>query len=121
MTQPQEQKPDLGLLTSAFTSETPPSPMPFSGDPVSAVQGSFDFVEFKIQMLKGVLQEDSPLINRHRINIECVLAYYQNGGKLPARGTIRWMVDGKMSETEPTFPTTAAVWTDSVCATLSHR
>jgi hypothetical protein len=55
-------------------------------------------------------------INFQRKNIEFLIHYYENGGKVPAPGQTIWLLDGKVVDKEPEeIPEGSVIWAEEVC------
>jgi hypothetical protein len=52
--------------------------------------------EFKLRYLRKALEDGSIQSQRQRKNIEFLIHYYENGGKVPSPGQTMWLVDGKV-------------------------
>jgi hypothetical protein len=70
--------------------------------------------EFKLRRLREELKDESYQFQRK--NIEFLIHYYENGGKLPAPGQTIWLVDGKVVDKEPEeLPKGSVMWAEEVC------
>jgi hypothetical protein len=76
--------------------------------------------EFKLGYLRKALKDESFLSQRQRKNIEFLIHYYENGGKLPPPGQTMWLLDGKVVDKMPEkIPEGSAVWAEEVCLPLT--
>jgi hypothetical protein len=78
-------------------------------------------VEYKLRHLRKELEDES--LQFQRKNIEFLIHYYENGGKVPAPGQTIWLLDGKVVDKEPEeIPEGSTVWAEEVClpSTLTH-
>jgi hypothetical protein len=70
--------------------------------------------EYKLRHLREELEEESYQFQRK--NIEWLIHYYENGGKVPAPGQPIWLLDGKVVDKEPIeIPKGSVVWVERVC------
>jgi hypothetical protein len=70
--------------------------------------------EFKLRHLREDLEDESYQFQRK--NIEFLIHYYENGGKIPAPGQTIWLLDGKVVDKEPEeIPEGSVVWAEEVC------
>ena len=70
--------------------------------------------EFKLRHLREELEDESYQFQRK--NIEFLIHYYENGGKIPAEGQTIWLLDGKVVDKEPEeIPEGSVVWAEQVC------
>jgi hypothetical protein len=77
--------------------------------------------EYKLRHLREELEDESYQFQRK--NIEFLIHYYENGGKVPAPGQTIWLLDGKVVDKEPEeIPEGSIVWAEEVClpSTLTH-
>jgi hypothetical protein len=75
--------------------------------------------EFKLRYLRKSLEEDEAL-QYQRKNIEFLIHYYENGGKVPAPGQTMWLLDGKVVDKMPeTIPEGSALYPEEVCLPLT--
>jgi hypothetical protein len=76
--------------------------------------------EFKLRYLRKSLEEDEAL-QYQRKNIEFLIHYYENGGKVPAPGQTMWLLDGKVVDKMPeTIPEGSALYPEEVCLPLTQ-
>jgi hypothetical protein len=74
--------------------------------------------EFKLRHLREDLEDESYQFQRK--NIEFLIHYYENGGKIPAPGQTIWLLDGKVVDKEPVeIPEGSVVWAEEVCLSLT--
>jgi hypothetical protein len=74
---------------------------------------------FKLRYLRKSLEEDEAL-QYQRKNIEFLIHYYENGGKVPAPGQTMWLLDGKVVDKMPeTIPEGSAIYPEEVCLPLT--
>jgi hypothetical protein len=72
--------------------------------------------EFKLGYLRKAHEDESFLSQRQRKNIEFLIHYYENGGKVPPPGQTMWLLDGKVVDKMPEkIPEGSAVWSEEVC------
>jgi hypothetical protein len=65
--------------------------------------------EYKLRCLREELEDDE--LQFQRKNIEFLIHYYENGGKVPAPGQTIWLLDGKVVDKEPReIPEGSVVW-----------
>ena len=70
--------------------------------------------EFMLRCLREELEDDE--LQFQRKNIEFLIHYYENGGKVPAPGQTIWLVDGKVVDKEPEeIPEGSVMWAEEVC------
>jgi hypothetical protein len=70
--------------------------------------------EFKLRYLRKSLEDES--LQFQRKNIEFLIHYYENGGKLPAPGQTIWLLDGKVVDKMPERVSKgSAIWAEDVC------
>jgi hypothetical protein len=71
--------------------------------------------EFMLRCLRKELKDES--VQDQRKNIEFLIHYYENGGKIPAPGQTIWLLDGKVVDKLPEeIPEGSAVWAEEeVC------
>jgi hypothetical protein len=70
--------------------------------------------EFKLRRLQEELKDESYQFQRK--NIEFLIHYYENGGKVPAPGQTIWLLDGKVVDKEPEeIPEGSVMWAEEVC------
>ena len=70
--------------------------------------------EYKLRCLREELEDES--LQFQRKNIEFLIHYYENGGKVPAPGQTIWLLDGKVVDKEPEeIPEGSVVWAEQVC------
>jgi hypothetical protein len=70
--------------------------------------------EYKLRHLREELKDES--LQFQRKNIEFLIHYYENGGKVPAPGQTIWLLDGKVVDKEPIeIPEGSVVWAEEVC------
>jgi hypothetical protein len=70
--------------------------------------------EFQLRHLREELEDES--LQFQRKNIEFLIHYYENGGKVPAPGQTIWLLDGKVVDKEPEeIPEGSVVWAEQVC------
>ena len=70
--------------------------------------------EFKLRYFRVWLEDES--LQFQRKNIEFLIHYYENGGKIPAPGQTIWLLDGKVVDKEPEeTPEGSVVWAEEVC------
>ena len=70
--------------------------------------------EFKLRRLREELEDECYQFQRK--NIEFLIHYYENGGKVPAPGQTMWLLDGKVVDKEPEeIPEGSVVWAEEVC------
>ena len=75
--------------------------------------------EFKLSYLRKALEDGSIQSQRQRKNIEFLIHYYENGGKVPTPGQAIWLLDGKVVDKEPEeVPEGSVVWLEEVCLPL---
>jgi hypothetical protein len=77
--------------------------------------------EFMLRCLREELEDKS--FQFQRKNIEFLIPYYENGGKVPAPGQTIWLLDGKVVDKIPEkIPKGSTVWAEEVCLplTLTH-
>jgi hypothetical protein len=55
--------------------------------------------EFKLRYFREWLEDES--LQFQRKNIEFLIHYYENGGKIPAPGQTMWLLDGKVVDKRP--------------------
>jgi|SRR5271170_2804607 len=68
-------------------------------------------IEFRIQSLRRDLEDETLAFQRK--NIEFLIHYYENGGKIPPRGQIMWLLDGKVVDKMPeTVFRPSALWAE---------
>jgi hypothetical protein len=73
--------------------------------------------EYKLRHLREELEDESYQFQRK--NIEFLIHYYENGGKVPAPGQPIWLLDGKVVDKEPEeVPEGSVVWLEEVCLPL---
>ena len=76
--------------------------------------------EFKLRRLREELKDESFLSQRQRKNIDFLIHYYKNGGKVPPPGQIMWLLDGKVVDKMPEkIPEGSAVWSEEVYLPLT--
>jgi hypothetical protein len=74
--------------------------------------------EFKLRYLREGLKDKS--LQFQRKNIEFLIHYYENGGKVPAPGQIMWLLDGKVIDKRPEkVPKGSAIYPEEVCLPLT--
>jgi len=74
--------------------------------------------EFKLGYLRKALDDEE--FQFQRKNIEFLIHYYENGGKLPAAGQTMWLLDGKVVDKMPEkIPKGSAMWAEVVCLPLT--
>ena len=67
-----------------------------------------------LRCLRKELKDES--LQDQRKNIEFLIRYYENGGKIPAPGQTIWLLDGKVVDKLPEeIPEGSAVWAEEVC------
>jgi hypothetical protein len=70
--------------------------------------------EFKLRYLREVLKDES--LQFQRKNIEFLIHYYENGGKVPPLGQTMWLLDGKVVDKMPEKVSKgSAMWAEVVC------
>jgi hypothetical protein len=70
--------------------------------------------EFKLRYLRKSLEDES--FQFQRKNIEFLIHYYENGGKIPAPGQTMWLLDGKVVNKMPEKVSKgSAMWPEEVC------
>ena len=70
--------------------------------------------EFKLRSLREVLKDES--LQFQRKNIEFLIHYYENGGKVPPLGQTMWLLDGKVVDKMPEKVSNgSAMWAEVVC------
>ena len=70
--------------------------------------------EYKLRCLREELEDDE--LQFQRKNIEFLIHYYENGGKVPAPGQTIWLLNGKVVDEEPEeIPEGSVVWAEEVC------
>ena len=70
--------------------------------------------EYKVRYLRKSLEDES--LQYQRKNIEFLIHYYENGGKVPAPGQTMWLLDGKVVDKEPEeIPKGSVMWAEEVC------
>jgi hypothetical protein len=76
--------------------------------------------EFMLRHLREELKDGSIQSQRQRKNIEFLIHYYENGGKVPSPGQTMWLLDGKVVDKIPKkIPKGSAVWSEEVCLPLT--
>jgi len=120
--------PSTFQLSSSFINPTDSAP-PYNTLPNMSTQGqgqgitfapatigtSIVDAEFKLRYLRKSLEEDEAL-QYQRKNIEFLIHYYENGGKIPAPGQTMWLLDGKVVDKMPEkIPKGSTVWAEEVC------
>ena len=55
--------------------------------------------KYKLRCLREELEDESYQFQRK--NIEFLIHYYENGGKVPTPGQAIWLLDGKVVDKEP--------------------
>jgi hypothetical protein len=74
--------------------------------------------EFKLRYLREVLEDES--LQFQRKNIEFLIHYYENGGKVPPLGQTMWLLDGKVVDKMPEKVSKgSAMWAEVVCLPLT--
>jgi hypothetical protein len=74
--------------------------------------------EFKLRCFREWLEDES--LQFQRKNIESLIHYYENGGKIPAPGQPMWLLDGKVVDKRPEkVPKGSAMWSEEVCLPLT--
>jgi hypothetical protein len=74
--------------------------------------------EFKLRYFREWLKDES--LQFQRKNIEFLIHYYENGGKIPAPGQTMWLLDGKVVDKRPEkVPKGSAMWSEEVCLPLT--
>jgi len=69
--------------------------------------------EYMLRHLREELEDDE--LQFQRKNIEFLIHYYENGGKIPAPGQTIWLLDGKVVDKEPEeIPEGSVVWAEEV-------
>ena len=70
--------------------------------------------EYMLRCLRKELKDES--LQDQRKNIEFLIRYYENGGKIPAPGQTIWLLDGKVVDKKPMeIPEGSVVWAEEVC------
>ena len=70
--------------------------------------------EFQLRHLREELEDESYQFQRK--NIEFLIHYYENGGKVPPPGQIMWLLDGKVIDKKPEeIPKGSVMWAEEVC------
>jgi hypothetical protein len=70
--------------------------------------------EYKLRHLREELEDESYQFQRK--NIEWLIHYYENGGKVPAPRQPIWLLNGKVVDKEPMeIPEGSVVWVERVC------
>ena len=73
--------------------------------------------EFKLRYLRMSLEDEA--LQFQRKDIEFLIHYYENGGKLPAPGQTMWLLDGKVVNKMPEkIPKGSVLWSEEVCSPL---
>jgi hypothetical protein len=73
--------------------------------------------KYKLRCLREELEDESYQFQRK--NIEFLIHYYENGGKVPTPGQAIWLLDGKVVDKEPEeVPEGSVVWLEEVCLLL---
>jgi hypothetical protein len=73
--------------------------------------------EYMLRCLREELEDESYQFQRK--NIEFLIHYYENGGKIPAPGQTIWLLDGKVVDKEPVeIPEGSVVWAEQVYLSL---
>jgi hypothetical protein len=76
--------------------------------------------EFKLRYLRKALEDESIQSQRQRKNIEFLIHYYENGGKVPSPGQTMWLLDGKVVDKMPEkISEGSAMWLEVVCLPLT--
>jgi hypothetical protein len=76
--------------------------------------------EFKLGYLRKMLEDESFQSQRQRKNIEFLIHYYENGGKVPPPGQTMWLLDGKVVDKMPEkISEGSAMWAEEVCLPLT--
>jgi hypothetical protein len=74
--------------------------------------------EFKLRYFRESLEDES--LQFQRKNIEFLIHYYKNGGKIPAPGQTMWLLDGKVVDKRPErVPKGSVMWCEEVCLPLT--
>jgi hypothetical protein len=74
--------------------------------------------EFKLRYLRELLKDES--LQFQRKNIEFLIHYYENGGKVPPLGQTIWLLDGKVVNKMPEKVSKgSAMWAEVVCLPLT--
>lgn len=81
-----------------------------SGYPTAA-----EHIALKIDAFRQWLIDPPYTMEYHRDNLLFLISYYENGGTEPPPGQTRWIMDGKILDYEPTFPTPSPALGDNVC------
>ena len=70
--------------------------------------------EFKLRYFREWLEDES--LQFQRKNIEFLIHYYENGGKVPPLGKSMWLLDGKVVDKIPEKVSKgSAMWAEVVC------
>jgi hypothetical protein len=70
--------------------------------------------EYKLRHLREELEDEE--LQFQRKNIEFLIHYYENGGKVPAPGQTIWLLNGKVVDKEPMeIPEGSVMWAEEVC------
>jgi hypothetical protein len=74
--------------------------------------------EYMLRHLREELEDDE--LQFQRKNIEFLIHYYENGGKVPPPGQTMWLLDGKVVDKRPEkVPKGSAMWSEEVCLPLT--
>ena len=70
--------------------------------------------EYQLRCLRKELEDEE--FQFQRKNIEFLIHYYENGGKIPAPGQTMWLLDGKVIDKKPEeIPKGSVMWAEEVC------
>jgi hypothetical protein len=72
-------------------------------------------IAIRLDSYRKILADRPSYMESNRDNILFLLRYYENGGEEPAPGETRWIMDGKILDYKPTFPTPSPALGDTVC------
>lgn len=94
--------------------DTTPSPAP-AMHPTLSAPAAAERVAVKLDFFRRTLADPPHYMEPHRANLLFLVKYYENGGEEPAPGESRWIMDGEILDSEPTFPTPSPAFRDTVC------